>query len=367
MKVLHLAAGNRWTGAAAPAFAETEALREAGVDAHYAYVGGYKLQQKIGHHDFAHPLVAKAQNPWSFARTVEGLARLISHHRFDIVHAHLTYDHWLALFASRGASAAIVRTFHAERVVRGDPFTRWLIARSDGILVNNASFADLPPIRVRHPRFTPPPLDQRQFKPDGPDVRAHYGLGPDTLLLMAIGKLSKDRGFEDVLRTYALVRREIASARLMIIGHGEHRPALEALARELAIDVIWAGYHEDDLADHYRAADVLLFTARGSDEGHRAVLEAMACGVIPVTFPIAGMPALLGDLSDSLIAAASAPEAAAQTVAEIARGNIAGLRKHAYERSSEFGYPRAAERLIEAYDDFIESARLHGRGSRRPL
>ena len=30
MKILHLAAGNRWTGAAAPAFAEVEALRAAG-------------------------------------------------------------------------------------------------------------------------------------------------------------------------------------------------------------------------------------------------------------------------------------------------------------------------------------------------
>src|ERR1700742_2849740 len=47
VNVLHLAAGNRWTGAAAPAFAEVEALRAAGVEAHYAYVGGYKLEQKL--------------------------------------------------------------------------------------------------------------------------------------------------------------------------------------------------------------------------------------------------------------------------------------------------------------------------------
>lgn len=367
MKVLHIAAGNRWTGAAAPAFAETEALRQAGVDAHYAYVGGYKLQQKIGHHDFAHPIVAKAQNPWSFSRTVEGIARLINHHRFNVVHAHLTYDHWLALFAGRGSSSAIVRTFHAQRVVRADPFTRWLIARSDGILVNNASFADLPSIRHRHPRFTPPPLDQRQFTPLGSDVRSKYGLGPEVLLLQAIGKLSRNRGFEDVLRTFALVRQEIANARLMIIGHGEHRPALEELARSLAIDVIWAGYHEDDLAEHYRAADILLFTARGSDEGHRAVLEAMACGVIPVTFPIAGMPALLGDLAGSLISGTSDPEAAAAKVAAISRGNLAELRRHAHDRSKEFGYPRAAERLIEAYAEITASAGRHGQGSRLPL
>jgi glycosyltransferase involved in cell wall biosynthesis len=363
MKVLHLAAGNRWTGAAALAFAETEALREAGVDAHYAYVGGYKLQQKLGHYDFAHPIIAKAQNPWSFAHTIGAIARLIEHHRFDVVHAHLTYDHWLAYFAARNTGATVVRTFHARRVLRSDPFTRWLIARSATVFVNNASLIDLAPIRDRNALFTPPPVDQRQFTPVGPDVRERYGLGPETFLLMAIGKLSKERGFEDVLRTYALVRRESSNARLMIIGHGEHRPALEALARELAIDVIWAGYHENDLADHYRAADILLFTAAGSDEGHRAVLEAMACGVVPVTFPIDGMQALLGDLAKPLIADAGNPESAAAKIVAVARGNIAGLRRTAYERSKEFGYPRAAERLIDAYGSILSPPRARNWGA----
>ncbi|HEX3579425.1 MAG TPA: glycosyltransferase family 4 protein [Thermoanaerobaculia bacterium] len=348
MKVLHLAAGNRWTGAAAPAFAETEALREAGVDAHYAYVGGYKLQQKLAHHDFAHPIIAKAQNPFAFARTVNAIARLVDHHRFDVVHAHLTYDHWLANVATRGTRTKVVRTFHARRVLRGDPLTRWLIARSAGLCVINDSFVDAPPIRGRNPLFTPPPLDFRQFSPEGADVRERYGIPADVLLLVAIGKLSKGRGFEDVLRTYALVKHDLTTARLMIIGHGEHRPALEALARELKIDVIWAGYHEDDLAEHYRAADILLFTARGSDEGHRAVLEAMACGIAPVTFPIEGIAALLGDLGARSIADESSPEAAAAKVIA-ASTDLAHLRRRAYERSQNFGYAQAAARLIEVY------------------
>src|SRR5712691_3407720 len=116
MRVLHLAAGNRWTGAAAPAFAEVEALRAAGVDAHYAYVGGYKLQTKLARHDFAHPIIDKAQNPVSFLRTADALNRLVGDHRFDIVHAHLTWDHWLARFVARGRrSVRIARTFHSRR------------------------------------------------------------------------------------------------------------------------------------------------------------------------------------------------------------------------------------------------------------
>jgi glycosyltransferase involved in cell wall biosynthesis len=147
----------------------------------------------------------------------------------------------------------------------------------------------------------------------------------------------------------------------MIIGHGEHRPALETLARELAIDPIWAGYHEDDLADHYRAADLLLFTARGSDEGHRAVLEAMACGVIPITFPLEGVPALLGDLAPKLIADVATPEAAAAKAIAVSRGDIDALRRQVFEQSDRFGYDQAAARLIDVYESLVRVRRVRGR------
>ncbi len=352
MKVLHLAAANRWTGAAAPAFAETEALRGAGVDAHYAYVGGYKLEAKLAHVDFAHPLIAKAQHPAAFLRTAGAIERLLDHHGFDIIHAHLTYDHWLARFATRGRPRVrIARTFHARRVIRSDPFTKSLIARSDAVFVVNPTLADARAIRNRHPVLTPPPLDQRQFTPDGPDVRARYGIAADAPLVAAIGKLAPRRGFEEVIDTFAAILRAIPAARLMIIGHGPFQPELatHAASAGIAERVVWAGYHEDDLAEHYRAADVLLFTAAGSDEGHRAVIEAMACGVMPVTFPLPGIDALLGDLAPRLIAAAGTSDALALKVCEVLGGDAAGLRRRAYERSDEFGYAGAARRLIDAY------------------
>ncbi|HEV2722976.1 MAG TPA: glycosyltransferase family 4 protein, partial [Thermoanaerobaculia bacterium] len=316
MRVLHLAAGNRWTGAAAPAFAEVAALREAGVDAHYAYVGGYKLEQKLARVDFAHPTIAKAQNPIAFIRTAAVLEKLIDHHRFDVVHAHLTYDHVLARFIAGREKLRTVRTFHSRRVIRGDPFTAALIRRTDALCVINSTLAEERPICRRFALFTPPPLDTTQFTPDGPDLRAAYHVDDGALLLAAIGKLDPARGFEDVLRAYVVVRKSIAGARLMIIGHGPHRPALETLARDLGVDPIWAGYHEDDLAAHYRAADVLLFTARGSDEGHRAVIESMGCGVVPATYRIDGMPAILGELGATSLAPSPTPESLAKTVVD---------------------------------------------------
>jgi glycosyltransferase involved in cell wall biosynthesis len=330
LRILHLAAGNRWTGAAAPAFAEVEALRAAGHDAHYAYVGGYKLQAKIGHHSFAHPVIGKAQNPVSFVRSVQAIDRLVHQHGFDVLHAHLTYDHWLARLVARDhPQVRLARTFHSRRVLRRDPLSRALIGATRHRFVINSAF------EVPGAIFTPPPVDHAQFRPEGPRIAAD---GP---LVTVIGKLSPGRGFEEAIHTFAALRQRMA-CRLMIIGHGEHRPALEALVRSLDLDVLFAGYHEDDLAEHYRASNVLLFTARGSDEGHRAVLEAMACGVPVATMPIEGVDTLV---PREWIAAAATPQA----LADVAESLLANPPAEVYERSLEFGYERAAARLLAVY------------------
>ena len=339
MRVLHLAAGNRWTGAAAPAFAEVEALRAAGVDAHYAYVGGYKLETKLKDVPFAHPLIEKAQNPVAARRTVRALEALGS---FDVVHAHLTYDHVLGAMLARRIKARLARTYHSERVLRRDPFSLLLQRQTPLRFVINETFS------VPGATFTPPPVDHREFTPDGENVRARYGIDPDVPVAVSIGKLTHDRGFELALQSFAVVRRTLPNARMMIIGHGPHQNTLQVLAHALGLDVVFAGYHEDDLAEHYRAADALLFAARGSDEGHRAILEAMACGVVPVSAPIPGVEALVRGLDTPLVAAVSSPEAVAMRLTPIlaARGI---LSKAAVRQSQQFGYAPAAERLMQAY------------------
>ena len=348
LKVLHVAASNRWTGAAAPAFTEVEALRAAGVDAHYAYVGGYRLEKKIGHHDFAHPLILKAQNPVAFWRSLRNLSRL--QRGFDVVHAHLTYDHWLARFFARESGLAVARTFHSRRALRADPFARSLLARTAAIFVVNDALGQVPVLRGRDVTVTPPPLDQRLFTPQGSHVRVTYGVDAATPLVAVIGKVSPGRGFEEAFRTFAHLRTLVPQARLMVIGRGPHRPALESLASELGITphMFWAGYHEEDLPEHYRAADALLFTAPGSDEGHRAVIEALGCGVPPVTYPIPGIAAVLGTLADRLMTSAATPASLAATVAAVLAAGPS-LKAAAAQRADEFSFAATAQRLVQAY------------------
>ena len=80
---------------------------------------------------------------------------------------------------SRGTRTKVVRTFHARRVLRGDPLHA-LADRAFGRALRHQRFVRRRAADSRtRSVFTPPPLDHRQFDPDGADVRERYGVDAD--------------------------------------------------------------------------------------------------------------------------------------------------------------------------------------------
>lgn len=362
MRVLHLASSNRWTGAAAPAFAEVEALRAAGVHSLFAYVGGYKLEQKLAGIEFAMPILVKRQSPAGFLKSLSDLRQVVREQQIDLVHTHLTYDHFLGSLVTRGTEVALIRTFHSRRTLRRDPFTSALLKATDGIALVNGAM-ELPSERFRGKpcRWTPPPVDHRIFNPTGKSARPSLQIPTSGKVIGIIGKLAPYRGFEEAILCLAAIHRLEPSVQLMIIGHPDapHGVVIRELARSAGVEasVIWAGYHEEDLADYYRACDAMIFTATGSDEGHRAILEEMACGVPPVCYPVEGVTKLMGDLSERLVTSVHHPEAMAKAVMDLlVSSDRAALSLEVSERSHHFGFVPSARRLDELYKEVMSES-----------
>ena len=76
---------------------------------------------------------------------------------------------------------------------------------------------------------------------------------------MIIGKIAPNRGFEDAVETFRLIRKMRPGAKLLIVGKGSYRGAIEEFSRAngTADDVIWAGYQDGGLVPHFRAMNVL--------------------------------------------------------------------------------------------------------------
>jgi len=122
--------------------------------------------------------------------------------------------------------------------------------------------------------------------PVSDERRTVHETPPGRLTIGTVAGLRAEKNLGRLLRAFALVRKRHA-ARLVIVGDGPERMALEALARDLGIadDVEFAGYSNDPLA-WLRTFD-LFALASNTEQLPISMLEAMACGV-PVAATMVG-------------------------------------------------------------------------------
>jgi glycosyltransferase involved in cell wall biosynthesis len=117
----------------------------------------------------------------------------------------------------------------------------------------------------------------------------------DGRLVVAAGRLSKEKGFRRLLRAFAPVAQRHPGWRLRIHGEGEERAGLEALVRRLGLErrVELPG-HTDDLRSALAEASVYALSSHHEGFG-MSLVEAMSLGVPPVSFACPQGPAQIVD------------------------------------------------------------------------
>lgn len=111
-----------------------------------------------------------------------------------------------------------------------------------------------------------------------------------TPVILAVGRLEKQKDFPTLIRAFALVKQQ-RPVRLMILGEGTERASLEALVRELGngADVALPGFVDNPYAYMAKAA---VFVLSSLYEGLPTVLiEAMAGGTPVVSTDCKSGPA----------------------------------------------------------------------------
>lgn len=169
-------------------------------------------------------------------------------------------------------------------------------------------------------------------------------------VLLASGRLREQKDFSTLLRAFAQVRRSYR-CRLLILGEGELRPALEAEVAELGLgdDVALPGFVPNPYA-YMRAAALFVLSSRW--EGLPTVLvEAMACGtpVVATDCPSGPAEILENGRLGRLVEIAN-PEALAQGILdELADPTPVD---HLEARAERFSFDTA----IAAYTDLLVQA-----------
>ncbi|HWC02580.1 MAG TPA: glycosyltransferase family 4 protein [Methylomirabilota bacterium] len=303
LRILHVVANRWWTGSADPALDLARTLRERGHSVWFACVRGDVLEAHVrtaGVELVDALSLERTSRPWRLVAQIRGLKGLIRELGVDVVHAHQTHDHWLAALGRTGTEARLVRTVHHRRAVHAGPAARWLWGRTDAVIAVSEGIAGRlraagGPARVT---VVPGAVDVDRFSPgaDGESVRIELGLG-DAPVVGCLARMAPGRGHDVLLQAVARLRERLPGVRLVLVGRGERRPALEALVRDLRLDstVVFAGYRGADLPAVLGALDCLVLLGEGSEESCRAVLEAMAVGRPVIAAPVGAVPEIVVD------------------------------------------------------------------------
>lgn len=180
-------------------------------------------------------------------------------------------------------------------------------------------------------------VDSERFAPAERDATLRAQLGGDvgtSVLIGCVARLHPDKDHRTLLRAFAhMINADPGvPVRLVLIGDGEARPAIEALAKELGIEqhLLMLG-DRADVAILMPQLDLLVLTSR--TEGLPMVLlEAMACGLPCIATAVGGIPGLLREGGGELV------EPGDYEMLAVALGRFAGddvLRRQTGETARE--------------------------------
>jgi glycosyltransferase involved in cell wall biosynthesis len=267
------------------------------------------------------------------------LVRYLRHER-PIALLSILYANIIALWARRLAGipmrvilgehntlSSVVKGGDEPRLQSYPSLARWFYPWADGIVAVSRGVADdlaqvikIPRERISviyNPIVTPDLFEKSKALLDHP----WFKIGEPPVLL-AVGRLTLQKAFDVLIQAFNRVRKD-HRVRLMILGEGEDRPALEALIREydLEEDISMPGFVPNPYPYMVHAA---AFVLSSRWEGLPTVLvEAMALGapIISTDCP-SGPREILLDGKYGQLVAVDDPFALATAIAKSLQTNL---------------------------------------------
>jgi N-acetyl-alpha-D-glucosaminyl L-malate synthase BshA len=291
------------------------------------------------------------------------MAEVAEWHDLDLLHVHYAIPHSISALLAKQMLAPVRRlpfitTLHGTDITLVGidrsyfPITKFSIEQSDGVtsisedlrkqtvevfgvkneirVINNFVNTDI---------YFPDPekKDARPYAPNGEKLLIH------------LSNFRPVKRVLDCIRILAIVTKNTA-AHLLMAGDGPDRGPAERLAHELGVSkhVTFLG-KQDHVEKLIRLAHVLLMPSEMESFG-LASLEAMACGVPPVSTRVGGIPELITNGEDGFMEAVGDVDAQAMRVTELLTDEAlhARLSRNARVKAIEHF---STERIIPEYEE----------------
>jgi glycosyltransferase involved in cell wall biosynthesis len=185
---------------------------------------------------------------------------------------------------------------------------------------------------------------------DVANLRRQLGIEAGTRVVLAVGRLSKEKGHADMIRAIDEIRRREPGlpVRALILGEGPEGARLERLCLELNLtaNVSLLGFRTDTRA-FYALADLLVLPSH-SEGSPNVLLEAIAARLLVVATAVGGVPEMVSHEKEALLVPA-------RDVPALALGIVRGLTDGALRDRACLASPDILNRHLP--EDYFRSIR----------
>ena len=295
---------------------------------------------------------------------IREIKEIILREKISLVHTHLYDGGKYGRIAARMAKVpGIVHTAHNIYVKRRTKYhlINWLLSFfTDRIIaVSKAVKESL----VRYDRINRKKIqviyngiDLSKF--GGPltknEVRAELGIKPDEYVIGVIARLEEQKGHRYLLEALSNIPEHLGSLKILIVGDGQLRSALEAETKKRALssNVLFLGTRKP-IAPILKALDLFLLPSLW--EGFSmAILEAMAAGIPVIATLVGGAGEVITSGKDGLLI----PPGDAQSLAEAIKDAL--LHRDKYLEMARSGRERVRQNFSqEKHMEVLQSLYLH--------
>lgn len=281
-----------------------------------------------------------------------------------IVHFH---GPWAAESIAESRSASMWRKpeYYAKYFIE-----KAVYRRGEQFITLSKAFAEILSRQYRVPQemitVVPGGIDVRNYRLAAEnkteDARTTFNVETSRPIVLAVRRLRKRMGLENLISSMTQIRRDVPEARLLIAGAG---PLAETLTRQildldLTNHVELLGFVPDDMLPSLYSLAALSIVPSVSLEGFGlTTIESMAVGAPVLVTPVGGLPEVVGGLSNSLILESPEPRAIADGVVSALRGerNLPSRERCSEFVLKEYDWSSVAARLSKVYADAISKAR----------
>jgi glycosyltransferase involved in cell wall biosynthesis len=308
---------------------------------------------------------------------IPALRDIVQRRAPDLVITHQVKSHFLMRLSRLWRAFPWVAFHHGytttdQKMRLYNRLNRWSLPKADRVITVCQAFANelasagvrRERIFVQHNSICP---ESRASTKEVQELKARLGISEDECIVLAVGRLSKEKAQIDLLRAFKNLRdmNPQINARLVIVGDGPERDSLEATALTLGISgcVIFAGQVRN-VQLYYAAANVLANPSH-SEGSPYVLLEATAAGLPIIATSVGGVPEMVEDHESALVVPARDPQAMAAAIARVLTDAHLAQRLSANAStlvSARFSPEIYVRSLVKTYQEAISTSRKRSLG-----